>query len=84
MGVISSSVSKLQTAGELFGFFGKKRWCIARHRCRGAFGRALDRWRSNLARAIHLHDVLASLQFSSLASDQASRTSLACVLADRV
>jgi hypothetical protein len=28
MGVISSSVNKLQTAGELFGFFGKKRWWI--------------------------------------------------------
>lgn len=28
MGVISSSVSKLQTAGELFGFFGKKRWWV--------------------------------------------------------
>ena len=28
MGVISSTKSKLQTAGELFGFFGKKRWWI--------------------------------------------------------
>jgi hypothetical protein len=28
MGVISSSVSKLQTASELFGFFGKKRWWV--------------------------------------------------------
>jgi len=28
MGVISSTKSKLQTAGELFGFFGKKRWWV--------------------------------------------------------
>jgi hypothetical protein len=28
MGVINSAVSKMQTAGELFGFFGKKRWWI--------------------------------------------------------
>jgi uncharacterized protein involved in exopolysaccharide biosynthesis len=28
MGVISSTKSKLQTAGELFGFFGKRRWWI--------------------------------------------------------
>ena len=28
MGIISSTKSKMQTAGELFGFFGKKRWWI--------------------------------------------------------
>jgi uncharacterized protein involved in exopolysaccharide biosynthesis len=28
MGVISSTKNKLQTAGELFGFFGKRRWWI--------------------------------------------------------
>ncbi|HTZ98121.1 MAG TPA: DUF5989 family protein [Terriglobales bacterium] len=28
MGVIASTKSKLQTAGELFGFFGKRRWWI--------------------------------------------------------
>ncbi|MBZ5571432.1 MAG: DUF5989 family protein [Acidobacteriia bacterium] len=28
MGVISSTKNKLQTAGELFGFFGKKRWWV--------------------------------------------------------
>ena len=28
MGVINSAVSKMQTAGKLFGFFGKKRWWI--------------------------------------------------------
>ncbi len=28
MGVITSTKNKLQTAGELFGFFGKKRWWI--------------------------------------------------------
>jgi len=28
MGVISSTKNKMQTAGELFGFFGKRRWWI--------------------------------------------------------
>jgi uncharacterized protein involved in exopolysaccharide biosynthesis len=28
MGVITSTKNKLQTAGELFGFFGKRRWWI--------------------------------------------------------
>jgi len=28
MGVLSSTKSKLQIAGELFGFFGKRRWWI--------------------------------------------------------
>ncbi|MGB7583844.1 MAG: DUF5989 family protein [Terriglobales bacterium] len=28
MGVVSSTVSKFQTAGELFGFFRKKRWWV--------------------------------------------------------
>jgi hypothetical protein len=28
MGVIKSTKSKLQTAGELFSFFGKRRWWI--------------------------------------------------------
>jgi uncharacterized protein involved in exopolysaccharide biosynthesis len=28
MGIISSTKNKLQTAGELFGFFGKRRWWI--------------------------------------------------------
>jgi uncharacterized protein involved in exopolysaccharide biosynthesis len=28
MGIISGAKSKVQTAGELFGFFGRKRWWI--------------------------------------------------------
>jgi len=28
MGIVSSVKSKVQTAGELFGFFGKRRWWI--------------------------------------------------------
>lgn len=28
MGIISSTKYKMQTAGELFGFFGKRRWWI--------------------------------------------------------
>jgi uncharacterized protein involved in exopolysaccharide biosynthesis len=28
MGIISSTKNKIQTAGELFGFFGKRRWWI--------------------------------------------------------
>ena len=28
MGVVSSSVNKMRTVGELFGFFGKRRWWI--------------------------------------------------------
>ncbi|MGA8150831.1 MAG: DUF5989 family protein [Terriglobales bacterium] len=28
MGVISSTKNRFQTAGELFGFFGKRRWWI--------------------------------------------------------